>query len=708
MNLHAFAPSVPCAGTGKAFHSLFETIDLTYQMKLIKHRIRQTSLLRGLVRRVAYFLLAISATFMQHGRTVAARNNLETSFKSLVSQIATPDGVTLASVESADAYLGWLGDALVPELSAARGSRSDSTLIGWWRANMLVGTARLAQVRVKSDSCSWKQWAGAHFVPITGVIDGRCLGTAEPSTMMSESFGPFYDPERYESTHVLGEWRYIVDLADDPKYGELRLQELRKTGFVDEKTRKLTTSFTFYNDALPMLCFVTIELHVSVTGMLRSSISAQSVDPHEYLSWSPSLQICLEVLVVVATLCFGANEMLEMFQGFQSARSTRYRLVSIVKYLIDPKNLLDVSIITLTLTAAALWMGLLRDNERQVDLSTQAYVDLEVIAMHLRNYRLVSCLVLLLHLLGLLPFLEMSDKLSLVTRSIFKAMSDLPAFMVIFFLVLLSYATIGHLLFGPHITEWDSLPDSLVVCWDMMRWTGWRFERLSVHFEGDSSATMVAAAYYYTYVLLMQFMHANILTAILMAGYQGVRAEMRKPEYRHFKQEAGSVPWNEWITARIMLLRLRQRFDAMLGKPNVVPLVPWTQERWLRDMHLVHTHYLCEHTRIMKTVRRRSLPASGSLFSRVSSSLLDESISDRHLNTLPSGGLGTALAHPPLPHGVKYDPETKAMHMRRSRLLLEIQELPTSKVDDVLAQGQFHFKVRNPIMADLGVFGTLS
>ena len=668
----------------KGLHGLFETVDLTFQIKLAKHRIRQRSLLRGLIRRLAYFALAVSTVYMQHGRSVSDRLDLEASFKSFVSQIATPDGLTLASVDSPDACLVWLGDALVPELTAARDS-SDASLIG--RANTLIGTTRLAQVRVKPNSCTWKRWEGAHFLPMTGVSDNRCLGELEPNTMMSRPFGPNHDAERYEATRVLDEWRYIIDVGSDPTYMGLRLQELRATRFVDKKTRKLSIFFTIYNDALPMLCFVTIELHVHVTGKVDSTISAQSVNPHEYLSWSPPLQICLEVLVLAATLVFGANEVREMLLGVEGQQSTRYRLRALSAYVSEVKNFLDLFIISLTLTAAALWLRILRDDTRQFDMGTSKYIDLEIIAQDMRTYRLISCLILLLHLIGLLPFLEMSDKLSLVTRSIFSAMGDLPSFLIIFFLVILAYATIGHLLFGPHIPEWGSLSDALVVCWDMMRWTGWRFERLSVHFEGDNTATAVAAAYYYSYVLLMQFMHANILTAILMAGYQSVRAEMRNSRYRQFRLEAGSVLWNESIAIRILLLRFSQWLEIFLHRSEVEPLIPWTEERWLRDMHLIHAHYLLEHARIMKTIRRCSRSTSTVLHAV-------ERAAHHHEHEHHS--------HPKLPHGVQYDPETKAMQMRMSRLLVEIQDLPTSKADDVLRQGQFHFKVRNPTTAGLG------
>jgi len=240
----------------------------------------------------------------------------------------------------------------------------------------------------------------------------------------------------------------------------------------------------------------------------------------------------------------------------------------------------------------------------------------------------------------------MSDNLSLVTRTIRNAMTDLPSFLVIFTGAILSYAIIGHLLFGPHIKEWGLLTNALVTCWDMMRWTGWRFERLYVHVEGDKMAVTVAAVYYYSYVILMQFMHANILTAILMAGYQSVRAEMRKEGYHSFRAEAGSTTTNELRALGLALEQLRRKISPQRALERG-PLA-WSEERWLNNLHLVHTHYLLE------TGRQRRLP-----------------------------------------FGVEYKPETNtakgALHMRISRLLCEIADLPANKADDVLMQAVLYF-----------------
>ena len=568
-------------GLSSSLAGLFETVNLTRQMNLSKHRIRQSELLHGLVRRLLFFALAVSVVFMQYGRTVADRLDLETSVKGSVNKLRTPNGMSLSSLDTPDAFIEWINDALVPELAASSAGVSGSSKFG--SSNRLVGTARVAQVRAKLDSCAWKDWNGAKYLPVTGINDADCIGKIGPGTMSEVAFGPWYDSARYVPRIELGESRYIIDVgsvtnASTSAFVRRRLDELRSADFISSRTRKLYLFFSIYNHPLPMLCFVTVELQVHVTGKLETTVLASSVSPHEYISWSPLLQILLEVLVLLTTVVFFGNEFAEMLSGVKRAHSNRYRAKAVKDYFVDLKNFFDLLLVAMTIAAAAVWLRMVLDPERsrQFKIDTTDFIPLETIAQHSRTYRLISCLVLLLHLIGLLPYLEMSDKLSLVTRSIMNAMADLPSFMIIFCLVLLSYAYIGHLLFGPHVKEWRSLPDAIVVCWDMMRWTGWRFERLSVHFESDEVAKTIAAVYYYSYVLLMQFMHANILTAILMAGYQGVRAEMRNTSYRDFKAESGTIFLNESAKMRVLVLTWSRHVKRLFRRGLQPPLLPWT------------------------------------------------------------------------------------------------------------------------------------
>ena len=105
----------------------------------------------------------------------------------------------------------------------------------------------------------------------------------------------------------------------------------------------------------------------------------------------------------------------------------RGRMHAVGKYMNSFKNVLDLLLLGCTLAAAGLWVRLIFDESRSFDLETTDFIDLESVAKLAMDYRLLSCGTLLLHAVGLLPYLEMSDQLSLVTRTIrYSVSNDLP------------------------------------------------------------------------------------------------------------------------------------------------------------------------------------------------------------------------------------------------------------------------------------------
>ena len=121
---------------------------------------------------------------------------------------------------------------------------------------------------------------------------------------------------------------------------------------------------------------------------------------------------------------------------------------------------------------------------------------------------------------------------------------------------------------------------------------------------------------------------------------------------------------------------------------------PVQEERWLRDMQVVHHHIRIAAERdVMRQGRRSSLASLASSSPRRSRSALN-------IDTVTGIEERQSVS---LPQGVTYDADTDTVEMRLSRLLLYIQELDSSKSDDMLLQGLFHFKMKE--MMHRGLIG---
>ena len=88
--------------------------------------------------------------------------------------------------------------------------------------NQLVGTVRIETLRVKADSCEYKNfpWAqqmlGARRPTLWASDTTTCYGSK--SHLSTTPFGPWYDPTRWSVHDKVGDdARYIIDLGKDPE-----------------------------------------------------------------------------------------------------------------------------------------------------------------------------------------------------------------------------------------------------------------------------------------------------------------------------------------------------------------------------------------------------------------------------------------------------------------------------------------------------------
>ena len=96
--------------------------------------------------------------------------------------------------------------------------------------------------------------------------------------------------------------RYTVDLGKDPVHARKRLQELQSDEFLGLNTRRATISFTVFNNALPMFCFMRLVFDVSPTGQFSSDFVVEAMNVQEYIADTFALQMLLETVLLMWTI----------------------------------------------------------------------------------------------------------------------------------------------------------------------------------------------------------------------------------------------------------------------------------------------------------------------------------------------------------------------------------------------------------------------
>jgi len=186
------------------------------------------------------------------------------------------------------------------------------------------------------------------------------------------------------------------------------------------------------------------------------------------------------------------------------------------KYVSNAWNVLDLMRSAGFVFAISLWVSLVTDTSRNIDLDTVEFVDLEAPAETFRIYNLLFNLVILITLFSMLQYTALDDRMALLTRSVFESMSDLVPFMLIFLMFVVTFGLVGHLLYGPVLFEWSTIGFSLITSIDLIM-GNYMFVQLKESMGDEEYLSLVVGTlYFYVYFFLMMLVVMNIVIAILV------------------------------------------------------------------------------------------------------------------------------------------------------------------------------------------------
>lgn len=559
--------------------NLAAKINFEYELQIMELRQHRRGLVFGLAYHVFYMALLFGAFSLQHGSSVSKRFELVQSIKSEIQSIKTAGGTTFQSMSNLDPELWDWSDALVATLGG-----EDRVYIRTY--NQVVGSMRMESLRVPNDSCAYKSedWTKFIFEKLRSKLwesEARhpdCYGPKEMGILEDRPFGPNHDPAKWESevrrqgsNGLFQGPSYKVDLGKDPRFAGYKLQEMRRDGFVSKSTRQVTIAMTVYNNALPMLCEVKLVFEMGSTGELVKFFNIEAMNPLPYTHEFFWLQATLEALVL---LCAISHAIIEIREVRGAVRRLGWSQ-GLHSYCTDFWNVMDWGGVALVAIFFVYWTRLLTDTSRDVDLDTTEFVDLQDVAIDYVMYNLVFNAILLLSLFSLLRYTELDHRMALLTRSISESLGDLLPFMLLFCLFLFIFAAIGHLLYGPLLHEWSKMELAVITAIDIMI-GNYQFIALKEAIPNDDMLkNIVGWVYFYVYFFLMMLITLNIVIAILMDGYAGVKEKTGSEVEERLSHNVGGL-------ASVV-------FGQSRNKKLMSPLghKPWKEARWIELLHAV-------------------------------------------------------------------------------------------------------------------------
>merc|ERR1719482_2631110 len=158
-----------------------------------------------------------------------------------------------------------------------------------------------------------------------------------------------------------------------------------------------------------------------------------------------------------------------------------------------------------------------REYEEESNVLMDGFVRLQVERMYQRLALFWYSLIILLRFL---KGFRGQPRVAMIAETLKFASIDLAHFLIIFCAVFISFALGGFILFGPHLEEWSSFVLAVTTAFRLLLGSAADYYKL------HQVAPMVAAWWFWTYILFVVFVLLNLLVALIIDQYGEVKRRM--------------------------------------------------------------------------------------------------------------------------------------------------------------------------------------
>ncbi|KAL0224650.1 hypothetical protein RCL1_002562 [Eukaryota sp. TZLM3-RCL] len=415
-----------------------------------------------------------------------------------------------------------------------RGCLLDQILVGKWyngqdlpssdqykyvhRYNRILGGISLRTMRVRNDSCT---------VPVvfSELIDD-CYADLFPETEEKSPYGPVIEEGKHawnwnSSTELKGYSYlglhnsyegsgYTVDLPLNRSNADEIIEYLYENIYIDKATRAVFIDFTVYNSALNLFCIVRLLVELPAGGGIFPVYTFRTIKLFNYLRREDFKRLIFEILLIFGNFIYTLSSIRKLFkQGISKYFSSKWHINDWIIHfcLFGLAYMRFQSFITINET--------LQDNSRYSATTGHVY---QTVGFVMNQELNVLSVLAFFMFFSLFKYLDISHRLSLLTRVIRTASKDIFAFVIIFGIVFLGYAFAGRLAFGIDVFEYRSMKHS---CLSLFRMVvgDFDYERL---FRANR---IIGPTFIISFMFLVYFILLNMFLAIINDTFSVIREE---------------------------------------------------------------------------------------------------------------------------------------------------------------------------------------
>ncbi|XP_078480345.1 LOW QUALITY PROTEIN: polycystin-1-like protein 2, partial [Lampetra planeri] len=331
----------------------------------------------------------------------------------------------------------------------------------------LVGSARLRQVRVQSNSChvshSMQPSVKDCHAPYSWELeDMGSYGPAWSLPVADNTSHTLQSPWKYQSQRKLRAspiWGSVVlyrgggfalDLGPDLQNSSRSLQYLYDNRWLDVYTQAVFVEFTVYNANVNLFCIVTLMLETTATGAFQFRSELQSVRLYQSTGG-------LHIFVMASEAIYFLFIIYYMFVQAKLVKQQRWM------YFRSKWNLLELFIIILSWSALSLFIRRTLLGKRDMEYyqnNKDQYASFHETARADAVLGYLIAFLVLLATVKLWHLLRLNPKLHMITATLQRAWADISGFLVVMTIMFLAYSIASNLMYGWKLYSYRTLLDA--------------------------------------------------------------------------------------------------------------------------------------------------------------------------------------------------------------------------------------------------------
>ncbi|KAM5301112.1 polycystin-2-like protein 2 isoform 1-T1 [Glossophaga mutica] len=365
--------------------------------------------------------------------------------------------------------------------------------------NILLGVPRVRQLRVRNNTCK--------VYPSFRPLMTDCYAKYTSANEDVSDFGLKHDTEwKYSAPSINSPWHwgfvgvyhnggYLFTLSKSKSEAKTKLTNLRLNSWVTRGTRVVFIDFSLYNANVNLFCIIRLVAEFPATGGILTSWQFYSVKLLKYVSYYDYFIASCEVIFFIFLIVFTTQE---------GKKIKEFKLA----YFKSIWNWLELLLLILL-------------------KSTEKYPDFYFLAYWHIYYSNIIAITIFFAWMKIFKFISFNKAMFQLSSTLSRCIRDIVGFATMFFMVLLTYAQLGFLLFGSQVEDFSTLQNSI--------FAQFRIVLGDFNFAGIQQASPVLGPIYFiTFIFFVFFILLNMFLAIINYTYSEVKADYsigRRPDF---------------------------------------------------------------------------------------------------------------------------------------------------------------------------------